>query len=193
MAAAGLIEGYAIISEDGMLADEHRVMPPALHFEADQRFFEAGLDRADVVVHGRHSQERQARSHLRARLIVTRRVPALASHPANPRALLWNPAGASFAEALRALGQEGGDVAVIGGAEVFALFLDRMDVFHLTRAPDVRLPGGRPVFPNVPARAPEDVLAAHGMVADPPVVLDAAARLTLVTWQRRDWIKPAAI
>ncbi|HET7880468.1 MAG TPA: hypothetical protein VFL55_06245 [Acetobacteraceae bacterium] len=193
MAAAGLIEGYAIVSEDGMLADAHRVMPPSLHFEADQRFFEAGLDRADVVVHGRHSQERQARSHLRHRLILTRRVPALAPHPSNSRALLWNPAGATFEEALRELGQEGAAVAVIGGAEAFALFLSRMDVFHLTRAPDVRLPGGRPVFPDVPARAPEDVLAAHGMIADPPVVLDAAARLTLVTWQRRDWIKPDAI
>src|SRR5215469_12723870 len=100
MARPGFIEGYAIISEDGMLADAHRVMPPALLFEADQRFFEQGLDRADVVVNGRHSQERQARSHLRHRLILTRRVPALSPDATNPRALLWNPAGASFEAAL---------------------------------------------------------------------------------------------
>jgi hypothetical protein len=73
---------------------------------------------------------------------------------------------------------------VIGGAEAFALFLDRTDAFHLTRAPDVRLPGGRAVFPEVPARTPEDVLAANGMVADPPIVLDVTARLTMVTWRR---------
>ena len=56
---AGRIEGYAIISEDGMLANSARIMPDSLKFEADQRFFERGLDGVDVVVHGRHSQEQQ--------------------------------------------------------------------------------------------------------------------------------------
>jgi hypothetical protein len=43
------------------------------------------------------------------------------------------------------------------------MFLDRYDVFHLSRAPDVRLHGGRPVFPEVPTRTPEEVLASHGL------------------------------
>ena len=43
------------------------------------------------------------------------------------------------------------------------MFLDRYDVFYLSRAPDVRLPGGRPVFPDVPARVPEEVLVSHGL------------------------------
>ena len=133
------------------------------------------LDAVDVVVHGRHSQERQQRSHLRHRLMVTRRVPAIAPHPSNAMALLWNPAGASFEEALLALGTPGAVVGVIGGPDVFALFLDRYDVFHLSRAPDVRLPGGRPVFPEVPVRTPEEVLAAHGLVPDPPQALDPRA------------------
>jgi hypothetical protein len=34
------IEGYAIVTEDGMLADAGRVMPDPLKFEADQNFFE---------------------------------------------------------------------------------------------------------------------------------------------------------
>ena len=37
------IEGFAIVSEDGMLADAAGVMPAALQAPADQRFFEAGL------------------------------------------------------------------------------------------------------------------------------------------------------
>ena len=52
------IEGYAIVTEDGMLADAGRVMPDSLKFEADQNFFERGLDGVDAVVHGRHSHER---------------------------------------------------------------------------------------------------------------------------------------
>ena len=58
------IEGYAIVSEDGMLADAARVMPDSLKFKADQEFFEHGLDGVDVVVHGRHSHEQQSRSRL---------------------------------------------------------------------------------------------------------------------------------
>jgi hypothetical protein len=69
-------EGYAIVSEDGMLANAAGIMPDSLKFEADQHFFERGLNGVDVVVHGRHSHEQQPRSYLRRRLIVTRQVPA---------------------------------------------------------------------------------------------------------------------
>ena len=71
------IEGYAIVSEDGMLANASGMVPDQRKFEADQRFFERGLDGVDVVVHGRHSHERQRRSDLRRRLILTRKVPAM--------------------------------------------------------------------------------------------------------------------
>ena len=180
----GRIEGYAIISEDGMLATADRVMPDSLKFKADQEFFESGLDGVDVVVHGRHSQEQQVRSALRYRLILSRRVPGIAAHPSNPRARLWNPAGASFKQALAALDAPGPKIGVIGGAEVFELFLDRYDVFYLTRAPGVRLPGGRPVLPEVPARTPEEVLAGRGLTPGPSVVLDPLRGLTMVGWLR---------
>jgi hypothetical protein len=182
---AGRIEGYAIVSEDGMLADAARVMPPSLMFEADQRFFEQGLDAVDVIVHGRHSQERQPRSNARHRLMLTRRVPAIAAHPSNAKALLWNPAGALLEDALSALGLPGASLGVIGGPEVFALFLGRYEVFHLSRAPNVRLPGGRPVFPEVPVQTPEQILAAHGLRPDPPVALDPEKGVMLVSWRPR--------
>jgi hypothetical protein len=178
------IEGFAIISEDGMLADAAGVMPDALKFEADQRFFERGLDRLDVVVHGRHSHEQQPHSHLRRRLILTTRVAALAADPANDKALYWNPAGASFERALAELGEPDARVGVVGATYVFALFLDRYDVFHLTRAPGVRLPGGRPVFPGVPMRTPEAILERTGVVRRRTVWLDRAKGLFVETWRR---------
>ena len=178
------IEGYAIVSADGMLANAAGIMPGELKFDADQRFFAQGLDGVDAVVHGRHSHERQPRSHLRKRLIVTRRIPALAADPSNEKALLWNPAGASFEQAWAALRVPDGSLAVIGGTDVFGMFLPRYDVFHLTRAPDVWLPGGRPVFPQVPQRTPEEVLASHGLKPGPPQVLDAANDVTVVSWHR---------
>jgi hypothetical protein len=51
------IEGYAIVSQDGMLANEAGIMPDSLTFEADRQFFERAPNGIDVVVHGRHSHE----------------------------------------------------------------------------------------------------------------------------------------
>src|SRR5262249_61910166 len=93
-------------------------------------------------------------------------------------------AGCAFAVACVALGVPEGLGAVSGGAEVFRLFLDiGLDAFHLSRAGKVRLPGGRPVFPEVPALTPEQVLASHGLRPGPVQVLDAKAQATLVTWE----------
>jgi hypothetical protein len=180
----GRIEGYAIVSEDGMLADAARVMPKGLMFDADQRFYEQGLDRAGVVVHGRYSKEKQTRSHLRHRLIMTRTIQDIATYPTNQKALLWNPAGALFEDALAALGMPDADIGVIGGPEVFAFFLGLYDAFHLSRAPGVWLPGGRPVFPEVPVQTPEQILASHGLSPDRPVALDFEKGLMMVTWRR---------
>lgn len=178
------IEGYAIVSEDGMLANAAGIIPDELKFEADQQFFEKGLDGVDLVVHGRHSHEHQRRSDLRRRLILTRKVSSIADHATNKSAVFWNPAGASLEQAMAVVGAADGSVGVIGGTNVFDLFLDRYDIFYLTRAPGVRLPGGRPIFSGVPARTPEEVMTDHGLEAGPRQMLDAAAGLTLVCWRR---------
>ena len=84
------VEGYAIVSADGMLADRFRHMPRELHVDADQCFFTGALDQAALVVHGRHSHEQQGpASDSRRRVILTRGVDAIAVHPSIPNALLW--------------------------------------------------------------------------------------------------------
>jgi dihydrofolate reductase len=180
------IEGYAIISDDGMIADASGRMPLALTIEADQRFFHAGLDRAACVVHGRHSYEGGCGAPRRPRLIVTRAIPALGPHPSYPKALLWNPAGASLQQAWKALCARQGRLAVIGGADVYELFWEAgYDAFHLTRVARARLTGGRPVFRGLSSkRTPEDVLASHGLRPGRTILLDPAAEATLVTWER---------
>ena len=178
------IEGYAIVSDDGMLANAAGIMPDSLKFEADQAFFERGLDGVDVVVHGRHSHEQQRHSDLRRRLILTRRISTVANDPNNKRALFWNPAGATLEQVLAVLGVPNASLGVIGGTEVFGVFLNLYNVFYLSHAPGVRLPGGRPVFPDVPRRSPEDVLKQHGLKRDPPQLLDAKNGVTVVRWHR---------
>jgi hypothetical protein len=178
------IEGYVIVSADGMLADARNVMPDELKFEGDKAFFTAALDRADLILHGRNSYEDQPNSPRRRRIILTRKVEAIALDPANPKATLWNPSGASFEAACHHAGVDSGTVAVIGGPGVFGMFMDRYDVFWLSVAPRVQLPDGEPCFPGVPARSPQDILAAHGMHAGKPQMLDAADEVSVTPWRR---------
>jgi hypothetical protein len=183
-ASALRIEGYVIVSADGMLADARGVMPDALKFAGDQQFFTAALDRADLIVHGRNSFEDQPNSSQRRRIIVTRKIAATAPDPDNPKATLWNPSGAAFGRACEQAGVASGAVAIIGGPEVFAMFHDRYDTFWLSQAPNVRLPDGEPCFPGVPERTPQQLLAAHGLHAAEVRILDAAHEVSVTAWRR---------
>lgn len=175
--------GYAIVSQDGMLADATGTIPPSLIVMADQQFFMHGLDAAAVLVHGRNSAE-QPTSPYRSRLITTRHIPATATITDRPNALLWNPDGASVEEALVDLGVDEGEIAIIGGTDIFGFFLPRYDVFHLTRVPNILLPGGRPVFPDVPSRTPEALLQDAGLTPGPTRSLDSERGVAVVSWQR---------
>ena len=178
------IVGFAIVSADGMLADSSGVMPATLKFEADQGFFDAGLDRADLIVHGRNSYEDQTNSPRRKRLIATRRVDAPISDPSNPNATLWNPAHASFDQACAFAGVRDGQAAVIGGTDIFDMFLDRYAIFWLSQAPHLTLPGGIPVFHRVPAQSPQAILSAHGLRTGETRILDPDHDVSVVEWRR---------
>ena len=178
------IEGYVIVSADGMLANAENVMPDALKFEGDKQFFTDALDRADLIVHGRHSGEGQPNSPKRKRVILTRGVAALAPDPENPKATLWNPSGASFEQAADFAGVSTGTVAIIGGPGVFGMFMDRYDTFWLSLAPRVKLPGGEACFPGVPEHTPQEILALHGLKAGEPQILDPADEVSVTPWRR---------
>ena len=179
------IEGYVIVSADGMLADAAGVMPDSIRNDADQAFFQAGLDQAAAIVHGRHSYEGGPRAAQRKRLVVTRQIATTAPDPKYPNALLWNPTGATLEQAIAELGAAAGPIAIIGGPEVFSMFLPRYDTFYLSRAAKAKIPGGRPVFNEVgPNATPEDVLRRHGLKPGPRRDLDAAAGVSVVEWTR---------
>ena len=181
MIGAFRIEAYVIVSADGMIADASGVQPASLQFEADSRQFESGLDRAAVIVNGRHSAEGRPNSMSRRRLILTRKIAGVAPDPDNAKARLWNPAGASLEEACAALGVTSGTIAVIGGPQVYTLFLKLgYDCFHLSRAVKVRLPGGLPLFGG----DPEASLAAAGLKPRPARWLEDG--LSLTDWMRAE-------
>ena len=178
------IEGYVIVSADGMLADADRVMPDSLKFEGDKLFFEQALDRAALIVHGRNSHEQQANSPKRKRLILTRKIRDLTVDTEMPNATLWNPEHASFEAACAFADVASGMIAIIGGPVVFDMFMDRYDTFWLSVAWKVRIPDGEPCFPGVPARTPQQVLSAHGLHPGAPELIDAAHDVSVTPWRR---------
>jgi dihydrofolate reductase len=180
------IKAYAIISSDGMIADENCLMPNSLKFDADQRFFETELERVDVVAHGRKSHEGMETSASRRRLLMTRSVDSLEPEPSASNILFWNPAGASLESACKAFGLPSAVVAITGGTAAYDLFLDRYDEVHLCRAGQVQLPGGTPVFSKVAhGRSPEDILRSHGLEPHAVRMLDLEHDLTHVCWRRK--------
>src|SRR5262245_40630717 len=167
------IEGYAIVSREGMIANSDGSFPEELKIPADQQFYQESLDYASAVANGRHSAEGGPKEKLRKRIRLTRRVQRIVFDPDNSNVVLWNPGTASFDEAWQRLKVEDGTLAVVGGTDVFALFLTiGYDAFFLSRAP-VSIPRGRPVFPGVGNDVPaEEPLKQQGLVLRNTHMLD---------------------
>jgi len=178
------IEGYAIVSADGMLADEKGTMPASLLIDEDQSFLSDRLDCASLIVHGRNSLERQLKSPHRKRLIVTSAVQGVSSTDEYPLALLWNPEFAPLERAAQVLGVTHGTVAILGGTQVYGLFLGRYDAFNLSCVPGVRIPQGRAVFPEVPRISPNEVLAKSGLTKGPSRILESSNAIIVTAWNR---------
>ena len=186
MTAPFVIDGYAIVTVEGMIADAHAAVPDSLKNEADQAYFSSALDAAALVVHGRHSHEGHPNSPRRRRFWLTRKVADLQPVAGAALEWLWNPAGVSLADAARRIGLERGTIAALGGTEVYDLFLPVYRAFHLSRAGNAHMPVGAPVFSAVrDGLTPEQILARSGLKQGATRVLDAENEVTTTTWERR--------
>ena len=174
------IEGHAIVSADGMIAEADGSMPATLRNDADWLAFQSALDRAALVVLGRLGHRNHPNPG-RRRLVFTRGVTGFASDPADPKAMLFNPEGATLAEVLAFLGIDTGTIAVTGGTSVFDFFLPVYDAFVLAETQQTILPGGRPCFS---AAHPRVVLAEAGLVPESFELIDSIATVSSTAWQR---------
>ena len=170
------IEGHAIVSADGMIADAAGEYPPALKNEVDWAQYQAALDRSALVVLGRRGHERHPNPG-RRRLVLTHRVARLAPDPNDARATLWNPATLSLREAVAALGIETGIIAITG---VFDLFVADYDGFALSESHKLVL-AGRPCFAG---GHPRTVLAQAGLKPVSVELIDPVAMVTTTVWSR---------
>ena len=171
------IEGHAIVSVDGMIADPAGEYPKELKNEADWAQYQRALDGAVVVVTGRRGHERHPNPG-RNRLVVTHRVPRLGADPNDKRATYWNPAGLSLHQALAEMGVSNGLVAITG---VFDLFVADYMRFVLSESNKLLIPNGTPCFS---AGHPRNVLAGQGLKPVAVELIDPAAMVTTTVWER---------
>lgn len=163
-----VVEGHAIVSSDGMIADRDGTMPPELRNDADWRLFQAALDRAALVVLGRIGHARHPNPG-RRRLVLTRSVTDLGTDPADSRSTFWNPAGMEITDVLTRLGIAEGTIAVTGGTGTFDLFLPWYDRFVLAEVRGLEMADGTPCFTK---GHPRFVLPGLGMEARDMELID---------------------
>ena len=178
------IEGYAVISQEGMIATSDGLFPEEIKNPADHAFYMDAVARASAVANGAHSAEGGPNEKDRKRLRLTRKVTRLMPDPKNANVTLWNPATAPFDEAWAHLRIDGGSLAVVGGTDVFGLFLGiGYDAFFLTRT-EGSVPHGRPVFPGVAAAGmtPAEIMGKFDLVLRGKQTLDAAANTYVEEW-----------
>ena len=179
------IEGFAIISCEGMIAAADGYMPNSLKFDCDQNFLCRSLDDATLLVHGRKSHEGQENSCHRRRLLLTRCIETFSRDPVEPNVWYWNPDVTPFDDACAAIGVESGLVAILGGTAAYDMFLPRYAAFHLVRAGKVRLPDGVPVLSGIcSVRKPDDVLKRAGLALTDVETLDKTHDVVRENWAR---------
>lgn len=184
--SAVTVEGHAIVSTDGMIAAADGSMPAELRSDADWRLFQSALDRAVLVVLGRHGHSRHPNPG-RRRLVLTTSVADLSPDPADRLATLWNPAGIEIAPVLAQLGIAEGTIAITGGTGTFDLFVPHYDRFVLSEVRNSMLSDGIPCFSN---GHPRFVLPGAGLGPSDMELIDRGVVQT--QWVRSARVSPNA-
>ena len=177
------IHGYAIVSDDDMIAAADGLTPVSLRNEADWRYYQSAQARSALIVFGRHSHEFEPNVRGENRLVISQGAAGLEKRA---DAWWWNPAHTSWDIVAKML-PSGGEVAVCGGQGAFDLFLAiGYDAFHMSRAHGVLLPGGRSVFSACkPGVSAEAVLADAGLSVSETIPLDPEHGVEMKVWRRR--------
>jgi hypothetical protein len=177
------IHGYAIVSDDDMIAAADGLTPVSLRNEADWSYYQSAQARSALIVFGRHSHEFEPNVRGERRLVISQGAGGIEKRA---DAWWWNPAHASW-DVVRKMVAPGGEVAVCGGQGAFDLFLNiGYDAFHLSRAHGVRLPGGRAVFSACDRGvSAEAVLDRAGLRVSETIPLDPDHGVGMKVWRRR--------
>jgi hypothetical protein len=177
------IHGYAIVSDDDMIADATGQVPPALRNETDWEQYQAAQARSALVVFARVSHVNEPNTRGDPRLVISRTAKGLEKRQ---DAWWWSPQEVSWEEVAGRLLPDGGEVAACGGQGVFDLFLGvGYDVFHLAHARGVELHGGRKLFSECEhGLSATAVMEKHGLRHAERIELDSAQGVEMNIWRK---------
>ena len=178
------INGYAIVSDDDMIAAADGLTPLSLRNEKDWEYYQRAQARSDLVVLARRSHEFEPNVRGDRRLVISQ--AAVEALEKRADALWWNPARVGWKDLAARILPFGGEVAVCGGQGAFDLFLDiGYDAFHMSRAYGVLLPVGRKVFSaSERGVSAEVVLADAGLTLSETIPLDPEHGIEMKVWRR---------
>ncbi|MFZ0206969.1 MAG: hypothetical protein WAL59_12775 [Roseiarcus sp.] len=178
------IHGYAIVSDDDMIAAADGLTPLSLRNEKDWEYYQRAQARSDLVVLARRSHEFEPNVRGDSRLVISQ--AAVEALDKRVDALWWNPARVGWKDVAARILPFGGEIAVCGGQGAFDLFLDiGYDAFHMSRAYGVLLPGGRKVFSaSERGVSAEVVLADAGLTLSETIPLDPEHGVEMKVWRR---------
>lgn len=176
------IHGYALISDDNMIAAADGFTPPTLRNEKDWEYYQNALASSDLIVFGRRSHEAEPNHRGDRRVVISRTAKGFEERD---DAYWWNPERFAWLDVARELLPDGGNVAAPGGQSVFDLFLGiGFTAFHLSRKRGISLPNGQTVFSACAGgRAAEDVLSAAGLRSAEKIPLDPAQGVEMNVWR----------
>ncbi len=172
------LHGYAIASDDDIIADLRDEIPDALKYPADQKYFQEELNKAQLVVMGSIAHRMFPNMSSRSRLVLTSKSDGLMLEE---NVYFLNPEKLTLKEALQKILPHGGRVAVPGGAHVIeACWVLGFACFHLTRVKGLRLIEGKKLFRDcTDHRSADDILRAHGLILKEERSLGAPLTLCL--------------
>jgi dihydrofolate reductase len=163
-----IIEGHAIISQNGMIADANGEMPKFLQQEADWARFQAALDKADISVLGRKGHERHPNFKNRNRLVLTTADKSLVNEQ---NVTYWNEKITNFKVIVENLNLNNRIIAVTGGMSVFDVFLEiGYSRFILSIVEGKIIENGVPCFSK---GHPFEVLSQQGFYIKERQIIDA--------------------
>ena len=178
------IHGYAIVSDDDMIAAADGLTPVSLRNEKDWEYYQRAQARSALVVLARRSHEFEPNVRGDSRLVISQ--AAVEALEKRADAVWWNPARVGWKDVAARILPFGGEVAVCGGQGAFDLFLAiGYDAFHMSRAHGVLLPGGRSVFSACEQGvSAEAVLADAGLSVSETIPLDPEHGVEMKVWRK---------
>ena len=177
------IAGYAIVSDDDKIAGADGLLPPSMRNEKDWEYYQRALAGSDIIVFGHRSHEARAQRPGRH---ASRDLASLRRAGEARRRVVVEPGADEMG------GRDEGDAAARrrrGGpgrpGGVRSLLDIGFDVFNLSRAHGVTLPGGRSIFSACDTGvSAEAVLAKAGLSPAEKIPLDPEHGVAMTVWRR---------